>query len=45
VITHECNIQEFWHTIKRPNLRIYGVEEGTEIQTEAIGNLFNEIIA
>jgi hypothetical protein len=31
--------------IKRPNLRIHGVEEGTEIQTKDFGNLFNKIIA
>jgi hypothetical protein len=30
---------------KRPNLRIHSIEEGTEIQTKGIGNLFNEIIA
>jgi hypothetical protein len=31
--------------IKRPNLRIHRMEKGGEIQTEDIGNLFNEIIA
>jgi hypothetical protein len=31
--------------IRRPNLRIYGVEEGDEIQTKGIGKLFNETIA
>jgi hypothetical protein len=31
--------------IKRPNLRIPGVEEGAEIQTKSIENLLNEIIA
>jgi hypothetical protein len=29
---------------KRPNLRIHRVEEGSEIQTKDIGNLFNGII-
>jgi hypothetical protein len=29
---------------KRLNLIIHGVEEGAEIQTKSIGNLFNEII-
>jgi hypothetical protein len=43
--THEYNIQEFWDIIKKPNLRIHGVEEGAEIQTKGIENLFNEIIA
>ena len=26
------NIQEIWDTMKRPNLRIIGVEEGEELQ-------------
>jgi hypothetical protein len=30
--------------IRRPNIRIHGVEEA-EIQTKGIRNLFNEIIA
>jgi hypothetical protein len=42
---HEYNIQEFWDTIKRSNLRIRGMEEGAEIQTNVIENLFSEIIA
>jgi hypothetical protein len=29
--------------IKRPNLRIHGVEEGAKIQTKCTRNLFNEI--
>jgi hypothetical protein len=28
--------------IKRPNLRIHGVEEGTKIKTEGIENVFSE---
>jgi hypothetical protein len=31
--------------IKRPNLKIHGVEEGPEIQTKGIENLSNGIIA
>jgi hypothetical protein len=31
--------------IKKPNLQISGVEEGTKIETKGIENLFNEIIA
>ena len=31
--------------MKRPKLRIIGIEEGTEIQTKGMNNLFNEIIA
>ena len=29
--------------MKRPNLRFIGTEEGTEIQTKGIHNLFNKI--
>jgi hypothetical protein len=43
--THESHIQELWNTVRRPNIRIHGVEEGAEIQTKGIGNLFNDIIA
>jgi hypothetical protein len=28
------NIQDFWDTIKRPNLWICGTEEGSEIETK-----------
>ena len=31
--------------MKRSNLRIIGIEEGTEIQTKGMNNLFNEIIS
>jgi hypothetical protein len=31
--------------MKRPNLQIMGIEEGKEILTEGIDNLFNNIIA
>jgi hypothetical protein len=31
--------------MKRPNLLVMGVEEGEEIQTKGIDNLFNRIIA
>jgi hypothetical protein len=41
--THEYKIQKLWDTIKRPNLRIHGVEKRAETQTK--GNLFIEIIA
>jgi TolA-binding protein len=43
--TSDYNIQELWSIIQRPNLKINGVEEGAEIQTKGIGNLFNEITA
>uniref|UniRef100_A0A8C5ZK79 L1 transposable element RRM domain-containing protein n=2 Tax=Marmota marmota marmota TaxID=9994 RepID=A0A8C5ZK79_MARMA len=41
---HEQNIQEIWDNIKRPNLRVIGIQEGTEFQTKGMSNLFNEII-
>jgi hypothetical protein len=31
--------------IKRPSLRIHGVQVGAEIQIKSLGNLFKEIIA
>ena len=42
---HEQNLQELWDIIKRPNLRITGIEEGLEKQTKGMHNLFNEIIS
>ena len=38
------NIQEIWETVKRPNLRIIGIEEGEEIQLKGAENIFNKII-
>jgi hypothetical protein len=38
-------MQDIWETMRRPNLQIMGVEEGEEIQTKGIDNLFNRIIA
>jgi hypothetical protein len=38
-------MQDIWDTMKRPNLQIMGVEEGEEIQTKGIENIFNRIIA
>ena len=38
------NIQEMWDTIKKPNLRIIGVEEGEELQIKGPENIFNKII-
>ena len=45
VRNHEQNLQELWDIMKRPNLRITGIEEGAEIQTEGMNKLFNEIIS
>jgi hypothetical protein len=41
---YERNMQEFTDSIKRPNLRIMGIEEGEEVQTKGICNRFNKII-
>ena len=37
------NIQEIWDNMKRPNLRIIGVEEG-ELQVKGPENIFNKMI-
>jgi hypothetical protein len=42
---YEWNRQNIWDTMKRPNLSIMAVEEGEEVQTKGIDNLFNRIIA
>jgi chromosome segregation ATPase len=39
----EKNMQELTDSIKRPNLRIMGIEEG-EVQEKGISNVFNKII-
>jgi hypothetical protein len=41
--TSERNMQDFNNSIKRPNLRIMGIE-GEVMQTEGICNIFNKII-
>jgi hypothetical protein len=42
---YEWNMQDIWDTMKKPNLWLIGIEEGGEIQTKSIDNLFNRIIA
>jgi hypothetical protein len=37
------NIQEYWETMKRPNLRIIGTEK-EETRAKDTGNIFNRII-
>jgi archaeosine-15-forming tRNA-guanine transglycosylase len=37
-------MQELTDTIKRPNLRIMGTEEGEEVQEKGMHNIFNKII-
>ena len=36
------NIQEIWDIMRRPNLRIIGIEEGRELQFTGIENIFNK---
>ena len=38
------NIQEIWKTMKRPNLRIIGIEEGKGSQLQGPENILNKII-
>jgi chromosome segregation ATPase len=42
--TCEKKMQELTDSIKRPNLRNMGNEEGDEVQTKGIYNIFNKII-
>jgi hypothetical protein len=42
--TCERNTQELTDSIKRQNLRIMSIEEGGEVQTKGISNIFNKII-
>jgi archaeosine-15-forming tRNA-guanine transglycosylase len=37
-------VQELTGSIKRPNLRIIGIEEGKEVQAKGMYNIFNKII-
>jgi hypothetical protein len=37
-------MQELTDSIKRPNLRIMGIEEGEEVQAKGIYNIVNKII-
>jgi hypothetical protein len=37
-------MQELTDSIKRPNLRIMGTEEGEEVQAQEMCNIFNKII-
>jgi chromosome segregation ATPase len=42
--TYQRNMQELTNSIKRPNLKIMGIEEREEVQTKGIHNIFNKII-
>jgi archaeosine-15-forming tRNA-guanine transglycosylase len=37
-------MQELTNSIKRPNFRIMGIEEGEEVQAKGMCNIFNKII-
>jgi archaeosine-15-forming tRNA-guanine transglycosylase len=37
-------MQELTDSIKRPNLRIMGIDEGEEVQAKGMSNIFNKII-
>jgi hypothetical protein len=37
-------MQELINSIKRPNLKIIGIEEGEQVQAKGIHNIFNKII-
>jgi hypothetical protein len=37
-------MHDIWNSMKRPTLWIMGVEEGEELQTEDIDNVFNRMI-
>jgi hypothetical protein len=37
-------MQELSDSIKRPNLRLMGIEEGEEVKAKRICNIFNKIV-
>jgi hypothetical protein len=37
-------MQELTDSIKRPNMRLMGIEEGEEVQAKGMHNIFNKII-
>jgi hypothetical protein len=41
--TYKRNMQDITNSIKRPNLRIMGIEEGEEVQATGIFNIFKKI--
>jgi hypothetical protein len=40
--SYERNMQELSDSIKRPSLRIMGIEEGEEVQAKGICNIFKK---
>jgi hypothetical protein len=41
--TCEKKMQELTNSIKRPNLRLMGIEETEEVQVKGMHNIFNKI--
>jgi chromosome segregation ATPase len=41
--TCEKKMKELTDSIKRPNVRIMGIEEGEEVQAKGMSNIFNKI--
>jgi hypothetical protein len=37
-------MQELTDSIKRPNLRIMGIDKGEKVQAKGMNNIFNKII-
>jgi hypothetical protein len=44
LMTCEKKMQELTDSIKRPNLRIMGIEEGEEVQAKGMCNIFNKTV-
>jgi ribosomal protein L29 len=49
ILLNQCksckrNMQELRESIKRPKLRIMGIEEGEEVRAKGMHNIFNKII-
>ena len=42
---HEADMEEIWAQFKRANLRIIGIEEGREVETNGINNIFKEVVS
>jgi chromosome segregation ATPase len=42
--TCENKMQELTDSIKRPNLRMKGIEEGEEVQAKGMHNIFNKLV-
>jgi chromosome segregation ATPase len=40
--TCKSNMEELKNSINRPNLRLMGIEEGEEVQTKGIRNIFTK---